>query len=135
MPPLTRWYLRAGLVWLAVALAAGVFEAWPRDMGTSLLVHPAVVHMLVVGWLTQVVFGVAHWMFPRRVPATGGSDRPGWTAWGLLNGGLAARVLVEPWFSPSSGVAGAWPLVLAALAQLAAGWLFVFAIWPRVRGR
>lgn len=135
MPPLTRWYLRSGLAWLALALAAGVFEAWPREMGPSLLVHPAVVHMLVVGWLTQVVFGVAHWMFPRPAPGTDRGDRPGWMAWGLLNLGLATRVLVEPWFSPSSGAPGSWLLVLAALAQLAGGWIFVFAIWPRVRGR
>jgi hypothetical protein len=29
------------------------------------LLWPTYLHLLVLGWLTQLIFGVAFWMFPR----------------------------------------------------------------------
>ena len=95
---------------------------------------PAYIHLLVVGWITQLVMGVAYWMFPRaqRAPAP---DRTGWMAYGLLNVGLFCRVIAEPVAATEPAPAVAWLLLLSAALQLAAILLFVIGIWPRVRAR
>ena len=135
MPTLTRWYLKSALAWLAAAALAGAAVALQPALDLPPWIarlRPTYVHMLMVGWVTQLIFGVAHWMFPKPAPATvPRTDRLGWLAWLALNVGLALRVVAEP-------AAPALPLaVLAASAVLqpVAAWLFVAAIWPRVRVR
>ena len=98
------------------------------------LLWPTYVHLFVLGWLTQLIFGVAFWMFPRRsAKEPHGSEPLGWISYGLLNAGLVLRALGEPAFAlgaPTSGI-----LVVAALLQLGAGWVFIFNTWPRVKER
>jgi hypothetical protein len=94
---------------------------------------PTYLHLLVLGWLTQLIFGVAHWMFPRhRSTTTPSGEKLGWATYICLNTGLVLRAIAEP--GPSSD----WRsrvLLLSALLQVAAGWLFVLTTWPRIRGR
>jgi hypothetical protein len=91
-------------------------------------------HLLVVGWLTQLIFGVAFWLFPRYSAAQPrGSERLAWAAWGLLNSGLVVRALAEPWHAVSGR--GGNALVASAGLQLLAGLAFVANTWPRVRER
>ena len=91
-------------------------------------------HLLVVGWLTQLIFGVAYWMFPRYSPERPrGSERLGWASFALLNIGLVLRTVAEPWHALSGR--GAALLVISGLFQLVAGWLFVANTWPRIRER
>ena len=136
MPPVTRWLLRAGMFWLLAGLAGGVLVAarpsfLPAAVGTA---GPAVFHLLTVGWLTQLIFGVAHWMFP-RAPAGPPRGREGllWLAFAFLNGGLLLRLAAEP----LAGLGHAAPVALPAsgLLQFGAAVCFVAHIWPRVRGR
>ena len=97
-------------------------------------VWPTYLHLLVVGWLTQLIFGVAFWLFPKHSAAhPRGSDLLGWTTFFLLNLGLILRAIVEPW--PTLGKPRGAVLILGAAAQLVAGWLFVINTWPRVRER
>ncbi len=103
------------------------------QLGTLL---PVYYHLLMFGWATQLIAGVALWMFPpltRERPR--GDERLGWCAYGALNGGLALRAVAEPlqmlWPSPWTG----WALALAALLQVLAVWAIVLALWPRVKGR
>lgn len=52
----------------------------------------------MVGWVTQMIFGVIYWMFPiitRAQPR--GNERLGWAVYILLNVGLLLRVIYEPW--------------------------------------
>jgi hypothetical protein len=63
MPPLTRWLVRAALVYLLLGLLTGAvywanvqWSLWPPLAALS----PIYVHMLVVGWLTQLIFGVIY---------------------------------------------------------------------------
>jgi hypothetical protein len=135
MPRLTRWCVKTAMLYLLGALLLGVFLQGPAAH-TPILVaaRPTYLHLLVVGWLTQLIFGIAFWLFPRY-----SSDRPrgheslGWAAYGFLNVGLVLRVLGEP--GAALRVLPGWLLVLSAVAQLIAGWTFVFAIWPRVKER
>jgi hypothetical protein len=136
MPTLTRWFLRAALVYLVSALAVGALLQWP-DLAPRLAgLWPTYLHLLVVGWITQVIFGVAFWMFPRFSPEQPyGNIRLGWASFLLLNTGLLLRAIGEPlrWLrpaAPSNGIVAA-----SALLQLLAGWAFVLNTWPRVKRR
>ncbi|HUF35406.1 MAG TPA: hypothetical protein VMN37_05615 [Gemmatimonadales bacterium] len=136
MPTLTRWFIRAGLVYLLASFLLGVFMQWPPAAGMPWLraAWPTYLHLLVVGWLTQLIFGVAYWLFPRySAAAPRGSERLGWASILLLNLGLVLRIIGEPWAVLGGETA---PLLLgSALAQLLAGWAFVANTWPRLRER
>jgi hypothetical protein len=105
-------------------------------LGSGLVVlQPAALHLVVVGFLTQIVFGVALWMFPR---AAGDPKEPGPTGWWVfacLNIGLLLRVVAEPLGATSPGTGVAAALVLSALLQWSAAVGFVVMAWPRVRAR
>jgi heme/copper-type cytochrome/quinol oxidase subunit 1 len=125
------------MVYFLAALAVGVLLRVPVAVSTSpalAVFAPTHLHLLVVGWLTQVIFGVAYWMFPRYSPARPrGHERLGWAAFLLLNGGLLLRIVGEPYHALGQGGGGL--LVASALLQLLAGWAFVLNTWPRVRER
>ena len=131
MPQLSRWFIRTALVYLLVSLMVGV--AQPSLTAAGLILWPTYVHLLVVGWLTQLIFGVAYWMFPRhRATTSFWTERLGWVAYGCLNAGLVLRAIAES--GPITVLRGDWFLI-SAIFQLVAGWAFVIATWPRVRGR
>jgi len=131
MPAVTRWAVRTALVYLVAALGLGVVAAAAPASGLG----PTTVHLLVVGWLTQLIFGVAFWMFPKREPSNARlRERLAWAAYGLLNAGLVLRAAVEPLVARGYEPLG--PLLVAsALCQWLAAVAFVADTWPRVRGR
>ncbi len=101
-----------------------------------MLAGPLFIHLLTVGWLTNLIFGVAHWMFPiasREQPR--GRERLAWVAYALLNAGLLLRAAAEPTQALAADVGVAFVLAFSALLQAAGGVAFAFHIWPRVRGR
>ncbi len=131
MPLVTRSFVKLGLLWFVVACAAGLMNAlWH---GAHVVLMASWLHLLVVGWVSHLIFGVALWMFPRWT-----KERPQGPAWvgmvalALLNLGLVARVVGESF--PALG-ASREALIVGAAAQWLAGVLLVFLLWPRVRGR
>ena len=62
MPTISRWFVRSALASLLLGLGLGAASGWWGGAG---LLAPTVLHLLVVGWLTQMVFGVAFWLFPK----------------------------------------------------------------------
>lgn len=120
MPFLSHLYIRTAFLHLVLALGLAMF--WT---------HPSVFHMLTVGWLTQLIFGVAFWLFPRvsREKPYGRTWPMVW-AWGLLNAGLVLRVVAEP---QAPGSVWTVLLVVAAGLQWAASLLLVVYFWKRVR--
>ncbi len=136
MPPLTRWLVKAALLWLVASLVLGLAMQLPLAARVPLLrgLWPTYLHLLVVGWLTQLIFGVAFWLFPRySAERPRGSDRLGWVSFVCLNLGLILRVIGEPRRAIGAGVGTL--LLLSAVAQLVAVWAFVLNTWPRVRER
>ncbi|MFI5234658.1 MAG: hypothetical protein ACHQXA_03015 [Gemmatimonadales bacterium] len=137
MPRLSRWFIRTAFLYLVVALALGVALAAAGDRLPALVgACPVYIHFFMVGWLTQMIAGVAYWMFPRGSSRVSRATRPddprGWWVYGGLNVGLLLRAAGEPW--PLSHWAG--PLLIAsALLQLAAAGVLVLTLWPRARSR
>ena len=139
MPLLTRWYIRSAFVYLAAALLLAILLALPLSMNVPVFIramNPAYFHLFLVGWVTQMIFGVIFWMFPiitRAQPR--GNERLGWASYILLNVGLLLRVVAEPLTAvrPETGVS--WLLTVSALLQWLAAVLFVILAWPRIKDK
>jgi hypothetical protein len=136
VPPVTRWMVRAAMLYLVAALFLGIAMQLPWGGRVPVLgvVWPTYLHLLVVGWLSQLIFGVAYWMFPRySAERPRGSETLGWATFGLLNAGLLLRAVAEPLRAISGR--GQAVLVVAAVLQAAAALAFAANTWPRVRER
>lgn len=136
MPPLTRWFIKTSFVYLAGGLATGLLLAAQPVLQLQVPagLFPVYIHLLVFGWLTQLIFGVVFWMFPKYSSSQPrGSDRLGWWTYGLLNLGLLLRAIAEPINSIQPEVFMGWLLVFSALLQFLAGLAFVINTWARVK--
>lgn len=138
MPPLTRYGVRAAVIWLLLGSAAGGLllggNALEMDVPVGLLLGVHVEAMLF-GWMLQVTVCVAWWILPRRPEARG-------TWWGGEDGrgprvpALACVLVLNT--GVLLGAVGrlvqAWPLLLVARAGalLALAALMVL-LAPRVR--
>ena len=134
-----RFFIRTALANLVAAFLVGAAVLLNQALeidGRIGALQPVFYHLLMVGWVTQLICGVSLWMFPpfsRERPR--GDERLGWFAYGALNGGLLLRAVFEPlhvWFP---AVWFGWMLAPAALLQVLAIWAYVAAIWPRVKGK
>lgn len=124
--------LLAGVLLGALLLANQELHLYPQ-LGVLL---PVYYHLLMLGWATQLIGGVALWMFPplsRERPR--GDERLGWFAYAALNGGLLLRAIAEPLQLLRPAPWTGWGLALSALLQMLAIWALVLALWPRVKGR
>jgi hypothetical protein len=139
MPLLTRWFIKASLLFFVAALLLGVaLAANPLfDLPPIFLVlGPVYFHVFLVGWVTQLIFGVVFWMFPKQsLEWPRGSEKLAWATFWLLNAGLVMRVVGEPYQALNPGGGLGWLLAVSALAQWAAGLFFVFNTWGRVKER
>ena len=97
---------------------------------------PVFLHLFMWGWVTQLIFGVVYWMFPKYSPQQPHGNEPLWLAtfW-LFNIGLLLRVVGEPLHLLRPEALWAWLTVLAALLQWLAAISFVVNTWGRVKGR
>ena len=139
MPRLTRWFLKAGLLYLVAAAALGglMLLQSPLALPAWLLVlRPVYLHLFMVGWVTQLIFGIVFWMFPKLTrERPRGSERLGWVVFVMLNAGLLLRAVAEPLTTLRPDVSAGWLLVLAAILQLIACLGFVANTWGRVKER
>jgi hypothetical protein len=130
MPLLTRIFIKTAMICLALALVLGILLASGMTNG----LFPAYIHLLVFGWLTQLIFGVVFWMFPKySVEKPRGSEALGWWTYAMLNIGLLLRTIAEPIQSARPNPFGGWLLVISAVVQFMAGLLFVVNSWGRVK--
>ncbi|MDT8306549.1 MAG: hypothetical protein RRC07_11490 [Anaerolineae bacterium] len=138
MPPLSRWFIKTALLYLVATFVTGVLavldpplQAIPGSGRLAIIYY----HLFMLGWVSQLIFGVANWMFPvRSREAPRGNEQVGWASYGLLNGGLALLLIGEMLRAASSGPAALWLIVLAYLALLLAGLAFVLNTWGRIKG-
>ncbi|HSM55912.1 MAG TPA: hypothetical protein VK879_07130 [Candidatus Sulfomarinibacteraceae bacterium] len=139
MPKLSRWFIKAGLIYFVLALLVGLLLAGAGFIQLPSLVNgltPVYFHLFMVGWITQLIFGVANWMFPifnREEPR--GNETLGWTTFLLLNVGLILRGISEPMLMTDNITLWGTVMTVSALLLSAAGALFVANTWNRVKGR
>jgi hypothetical protein len=131
VPALSRHLIKFAIVWLLVGLSGWSAAAtWGGPRGPLAL---AAFHALTVGWLTQVVFGVAIWFFPkRRGDAPRGSEALGRAVLVALNLGVLVRLIAEP--ARGHAVWSDALVVVAGGLQTAAAVGFVLLMRGRIRG-
>lgn len=135
---ITRCFVRTAFGMLVMACACGAWIAAQPMLPPKLApppLTPLYFHLLMVGWVTQLIMGVALWLFPRAGSGPRGGSTPlAWAVYAMLNFGLLARAVGEPLQTVAPGAAGAVLLLWSSVLQVLAAFGFVVAIWPRVRG-
>lgn len=140
MPPLARAFIKLAFAYFAAAFLLGALMMLDRWLGFSRwlkVVYLSQLHLLVVGWITQLAIGVAYWIFPRFLKDQDsrgrGSDKLAWGVLICLNVGLLLRFLFEPFQLLGSQPWLAALVALSGLLQAAAALGFGLLIWGRIR--
>lgn len=134
MIPESRLFIKAGLLYLLGGMLLLLIDSLP-GVATGVRLLPLYWHMIVIGWITQVIIGVSIWMFPARDRSQRGKPPPwGRTLFWMLNAGLVLRLVSEPF--ADAGWTSFWvssALILSILLQTSALLLYAVTIWPRVQ--
>ncbi len=134
MPRLARLFIKTGLIYFLVSLLLGLAAEfkWLTFPGIT----PLFWHLLMVGWITQIIFGVSMWMFPGRTKEEGfWPQKWGWLTFILLNMGLICRMIAEPASYTSSAALWTILIVTSAVGQLAAAVTYTIELWPRIQSK
>ncbi len=129
MPQVSRYFIFSSFAWLllytGLPLVAGMAESPALDYLAAMSLH-----MFTLGFLTQMILGVALWMFPRSKKAMPRerAEMLGVVAFILLNSGLLLRHAV---YFLAPGGAG-WQAI-AGITQFSALLLFTAIIWDRMQ--
>lgn len=130
MPLLTRVFIKTSLVYFALALVFGILLA----LRVPYAIFPVYIHLFAFGWLTQLIFGVVYWMFPKySAQRPRGHDALMWIAYGALNLGLILRAIAEPMQASQANSVFGSLLVTSAVLQWLAGLAFIANTWNRVK--
>lgn len=126
MPRWAVWYIRASFFHLLFGGLWGALLLATKGQGSDLWAYRGWhVDIMLFGWLTQFIWGVAFWIFPRFWTQRGREELIPWV-WGLLNAGVLMSML---------GVvlrSAGWRF-LGHAAITAAAALFLWHAWPRVK--
>ena len=122
-------FLKTSLAWLALGVTLGVAMA-VRPVWT--VYRPAHMHMMLLGFVAMMIFGVAYHVIPRFVGFP--LHRPGLAGahWWIANTGLflMASGFVARVHAPMATVVVAAGGALSALGA----YLFVYVIWRTIDG-
>jgi len=134
MPRITRVFIKTGMIYFLASLAVGVII---EINSISLpVLYPLFWHMLMLGWITQIIFGVSLWMFPGRTREEGfRAQMKGWITYILLNLGVVLRIIAEPMLSYSNQPVWQILIIASTLLQIGAAIAYVIEMWPRIQSK
>ena len=148
MPATARAFVKASLLYLGLGALLGALLFLNRwlNLGPAVTaLRPSHVQCLVVGWLTQLILGVAWWLCPplemglhhgepmRRGQTQRGSERLFWATFAALNLGVLLRAIFEPLHTWTGNEAFLALTGLSGLFLLTAALAIVLNMWRRVR--
>lgn len=136
MPKVTRWFIKAGIIYFVFGVILALISEFPAINAGPLLL-PVYWHMLVIGWLTQIIMGVSIWMFPRKHRDKKKREFTlTWLTFWTLNTGLILRFLSEP-FLPlvQDSILINITILFSSLLQISAVITYIIEIWPRLQPR
>lgn len=136
MPRITRWFIKSGIIYLFLGIVLAFLSDLPFFQSSPLLL-PVYWHMIVIGWVTQIILGVSIWMFPRKrrdrkKTETFAAAASFWS----LNAGLIIRFLSEP-FLPffTENPLMIITISVSILLQIGGILFYIAEIWPRVQSK
>jgi cbb3-type cytochrome oxidase subunit 1 len=125
-----RAFLKASLAWLVLGVTLGVAMAAHPVWTVYRLAH---IHMVLLGFVTMMIYGVAYHVIPRFAGHPLRSRRVAVAHWWISNLGLAGMACGFAWrvWHPTSGT-----LLLASGGTLSAlgAYLFAWEIWRTIDG-
>jgi len=123
-------FLKASLAWLALGVTLGLAMAAHPIWTVYRTAH---MHMVLLGFVTMMIYGVAYHVIPRFAGFPLYSRRAAGVHWWLANIGLA---LMACGFIVRTTRADAGTIVLATGGTLSAvsAYIFVYVIWRTVDG-
>lgn len=126
-------FIKASLFWLALGVTLGVaMAAHP----VWVVYRPAHLHMVLLGFVTMMIYGVAYHVIPRFSGHALHSRRAAGWHWWLANLGLAGMstgFILRPHLG-TSGLATTVLAVGGVLSALAA-YLFAYLVWRTIEGK
>ncbi|SMO86635.1 hypothetical protein [Fodinibius sediminis] len=134
MPRIARTFIKTGMVFFLISLLLGI--AVEIESLSLPVLMPLFWHTLMVGWITQIIFGVSMWMFPGRTKEEGFKAQLwGWLTYIFLNTGLVLRLVAEPMLSYSELTI--WNLLVlgSAVLQVSGGFTYLTEMWPRIMSK
>ena len=130
MPRLSVYYIRASLLYLLVGFTLGGLILANKGLGFSPAVWmllPMHIEFDMMGWLVQLVMGIAYWILPRfsNGPARG-NERLSWLAFLLINTGIL--------LAASDGIFSIqWISLVGRMLETLALILFAVGNWKRIK--
>lgn len=138
MPTFVRYFIKTSIVYFVGSLLLGILLAASPVMELPVFLSslfPTYLHLFVVGWITQMIFGVSIWMFPKpRSEGRYGNETVIWVIYATINAGLLVRLVAEPgnlvWQTSTIVDVG---LVVSAVLHWLAAVAYVYHVWGRIR--
>ncbi len=140
MPPVSRWFIKTGIIYLLISLVDGdrVIVAGINTIGG--MADITFSQRFIMFWLSDGLrSSFLEWPtgcfpgIPKSSPR--GNETIGWITYAFINIGLLLRLFLEPVLSRHNGAWIETGLVLSAVLQWLAAVLFVTNTWKRVKGR
>jgi cbb3-type cytochrome oxidase subunit 1 len=134
---LVRRFIKTGVGFLFIGLALGLWMLVRREL-MGVWPDPYLVsahaHLVLVGFVLFLIFGVALWLFPRAAKDDERyQPKLAEVAYWVLFVGTAGRFVTEAaravWPAPALG----WGVVLGALLQVAGIGVYFWTMWSRIR--
>ncbi len=130
METFVRAFLKASLTWLALGVTLGVaMAAHP----VWVVYRPAHLHMVMLGFVTMMISGVAYHVIPRFAGFPLHSNRAAAVHWWLANAGLL--MMVCGFITRATHAAlGTIVLAMGGTLSAAGAYTFAYVIWRTIDG-
>lgn len=136
MPRLTRYFVKSAFICLVLSFMTGIILHLDFLIPNAGVLRPVFYHLFLVGFTTQLIFGISYWMFPTiSRDNLRGNESLGWISYVALNGGLLLRAMTEPAVALFPTPALRIALASAAFLQLIAVVAYVALIWKRTKAK
>lgn len=125
-----RAFIKAAVTWLTIGVTLGVAMA---AVPSWLIYRPSHLHVLMLGFVAMMIFGVAYHVIPRFSGHALRGRRAAMWHWWIANAGL---VLMATGFAlRPHGMAAATPMLVGGGLLAATGaYIFMVLIWRTIDG-
>ncbi|XDD46869.1 hypothetical protein AB3N60_01875 [Leptospira sp. WS39.C2] len=131
MPKISRFFIKFGMLYLFIGVILFTLSEIPiLQLNIPLL--PIYWHMIALGWISQIIFGVSLWMFPKnKQTISKNGSRLSWISFISLNLGLVFRFCSEPFLLNNRELVFI-PFIASIVLQVLGVFCFILEIWPRL---